>query len=1008
MKSFIDNVTEYINKTFVRLEDIEIIVPNKRTGTAILSSLCKHAEKISWAPKITPISSIFSKGSTVCIAENVILVYELYLAYKTVFCKDDLNDNTNFDDFYNFGETMLSDFDEIDKYLVDPHKLFRNIAEEKEIDVEFASYEKELIDTLQIFWKNVSAESLVNEKIKTLMLWEAMPDIYDRFKQQLHEKQIGYQGLMYRDFVENRMESTRFEASNYIFVGFSALNECEKSLFRHLRNISNMNNGKCLFFWDADKYYINDSNQEAGLFLRNNIKEFPLPSDFELCDSIKDIAKNKEVEIIEVPTPISQVKIVPELMKKFDKIDGNTAIVLGDEKLLIPLIYSLPSDKEINAEKEIMPESGYNITMGYPLSFTASANFVQIIMKLAMHRSENKTKSIVYLQRKDINAVIQHSFSHMAHGLKNDIKCISNILNESKIEFISIDSFRQHINKGSLFEYVFDTELMNKSFPEYVISTCRFVSEQIINGETYKTESDFMHKIITLFTSFSNALGEISFDKDKMYYKLMQSIIKQCNIPFEGKSENKMQILGFMETRSLDFDNIIMLSLNEDTFPKASTRESLIPYKLRKAFKMPSIEFQDSIFAYYFYRLLQRSKTIKMIYHTEGKVSHAEKSRFITQIEYELGLYEGKNGNVYHKSKSYEIHPAQPVTMEIDKSAHIDKIHKLLGCTQDNNKKGKTNGAYPNLINTYITCPMKFYFNYIEGLKEPENIGDDTSALDFGNLLHETCHFLYGNFIGKEILQSDYKDIKANIENAIVMAVKKVFKINNDDDLLKKAMSNVMIAPLRKYVHRIIDNDEKYAPFKILDLENTKYREEKKDDYQTKYKVGENTVVLKGILDRVDIKGDVIRVIDYKTSSITDDKKTYDERFWSAADFHSKEAAQVLIYSEIFSVLHPDKTIQPSIISVTNPNDYQLKHLIPRIGKDGKPGRMEKIGIDSYSGTKVLIQGKEINLRDDVNYNLRLILGELLDTKKKFTQTTNEDNCKYCPYKKLCNKQLVS
>ena len=1013
MKSFIDSVTEYLIGKFDDLHDVEIIVPNNRTNSAILSSLRKNVQEICWAPKITQISSVFSRGSKICKAEDIVIVYELFKIYKSAFGNtEDENKELSFDDFYNFGDTLLNDFDEIDKYLVDPHKLFKNIAEEKEIDVEFASFENELIETLQKFWKNVSEETLLENKFKTLALWEAMPNIYDALKQVLYEKHIGYQGLIYRDFIENRISTTDFNSKNYIFVGFSALNECEKKLFRHIRNTCLQNGGECLFFWDADQYYIKNKEQEAGLFLRNNIKEFPLPENFGVSDTIKKIGESNKIEIIEVPTPIAQVKLVPELLNEFDKLDGKTAIVLGDEKLLIPLIYSLPTCNST---------AGYNITMGYPLSFTASASFVQIIMKLAMHRSVNKSKSTVYMQRKDINDAIQHSFSRMVPKSHETISEISSTLIKSKIEYISIDVIKPQFAGNELLEHIFDYELMEKSFPEYVLNTCKYVYKHVLFLDSQKTERDFMYKIITLFTSFNNALrGEIAFSKDKMYYKLMQSMIKQSNLPFEGKSEEKMQILGFMETRSLDFDNIIMLSMNEGSFPKSSTRESLIPYSLRKAFNMPSIEYQDSIFAYYFYRLLQRSKNIKLLYHTEGKVSHAEKSRFITQIEYELGLYENPKDKDqalrFHKTKSYEIRPAQPIKMEVGKDEKTkEKIEQLLGCKP--NKNGKLGGAYPNLINTYITCPMKFYFNYIEGLREPENIDKDTSAVDFGNLLHESCHYLYDNYIGKEIEKQDFKKIKDNIDNAIKYAVGKVFEMESKDNaLIERAMSNVMISPLRRYIRRIVDLDEEYAPFTIIDLENTNIHQKENDDYRINYQIGDNKVVIKGIVDRIDKKRIftddaknqyVIRVIDYKTSNIDVNKRTYDEQFWTPEDLHKKEAAQVLIYSEIFAQLYPKgHTICPCIISVSKPDDNLL------IYKEQVEGKKypNKVSITSYTNTTIPCASDEndINLREDVNTNLIRILTEIMDPDAKFTQTENEDNCSQCIYKKICNKQVLS
>ncbi|MBQ4474841.1 MAG: hypothetical protein II935_01480 [Bacteroidales bacterium] len=708
MKSFIDSVQEYISRNFDDLQNVEIIVPNNRTGSTLLSSLKKNMTKVCWAPKITPIKNIFARNTKIREAENIVLTYTLY----NVFAKHiTISDGENsFDKFYNFGEILLSDFDDIDKYLVDPYKLFCNIADEKKIDVKFGDIEDNLVEILQTFWKNVSVNTIADKKIKSLELWQQMPDIYTDFTEALREKGIGYQGMIYRDFVENRMLQTDFDSENYVFVGFSALNQCEKSLFRHIRDITSSKNGKCLFFWDADKYYIENKDQEAGLFLRADLKEFPMPEGFNLSDSIKDLYNNKEIQVIEVPSSVAQTKIIPDLLKKQKNIDGRTAIILGDEKLLVPLIYTLPATLDIDGKAEPL---AYNITMGYPLSYTASASFVQIIMKLAMHRSENKSNGTTYFNRKDIFSTIMHSFSR-AYINKGIIERINSTITKSKIDYIDIEYIREQINSNELLKIIFDTAQMDESFPKYIISVCNFVYENILSYDSYKTESDFMHRIITLYTSFLNALGDdIAFERDNMYYKLMTSIIKKSNMTFNSDSDEPIQILGFMETRSLDFDNIIMLSMNEDTFPKSSYKDSMIPYNLRKAFSMPSIEFQNSIFAYYFYRLLQRSQHIQMLYCSEGKISHAEQSRFITQMEYELRDFDDTIKQKYHTTKSYEIRPSQTPPIEIEKNDHIKEIQDLLGYSDDEKTDTKEDiqikkGVFPKLINTYLKCPVSF------------------------------------------------------------------------------------------------------------------------------------------------------------------------------------------------------------------------------------------------------------------------------------------------------------
>lgn len=998
MKSFIDSVTDFlIDKYKCNFENVEIIVPNNRTGSAILSSLQKN-EKISvcWSPKITPIASIFEANSNYFKPKDeFILVYYLYNEYLKKFPNEKQN---GFDDFYSFGCILLDDFDDIDKYLVDPHKLFQNLAEEAEIKEKFGDIEDELVETLKKFWSCINEDSIKEKYQKTVNLWNAMPEIYDGFRTKLEEKNIGYQGYIYRDFVEKRMAFTEFKQTNYVFVGFSALNKCERLLFRHI--VEQKGKSNCLFFWDIDKYYIDNENQEAGLFLRQNCKEFPMPEGFEICDTIKNFKQRVEsseasLEIIEVPTPISQTKIIPSLLEKFDTVGGNTAIVLGDEKLLVPLIYSFENEQAEN----------FNITMGYPLSFTTSASFVQAIMTLAAHRYDSADGNKSYFLRKDLLTIVLHHFSAISHK-NNALNSITQKLNESKIEYFDIEQIKDEIAEIPLYEKVFDIAAMQESFPKYVLEASKFVYENLLVGKDYADESEFMYDIIRKFNIFNMVVEQVEaeangvelFKNDRTFYKLMMSIIKRSNLAFDDNEEersDKMQILGFMETRCLDFENVIMLSLNDGTFPKSTSRDSMIPYNLRKAWAMPTIEYQDSIYAYYFYRLLQRSKNVKMLYFTES-VQTSEKSRFITQIDYELGFYEGDK-HEYHTTKSYEVEPSLQGKIEIQKnSAIIAKIDSLFGVdNKQQNAGSERNGAYPIRINTYCECPLKFYFRYVVGLKEPDSIDKDTTAIDLGNLLHITMFNLYKPYIGEEV-STDIVDLLKNkmLDSALDVAICEVFKTGDDAGLFEKAKNNILVSPAREYAKKILAADRNYAPFVIYDLENYKVRKNTGDDYFIEYDVNGKTLVLKGIIDRIDIKDNVMRVVDYKTSKIDGTKRRYNENdFWIVDEksTHRKEALQVLIYSEIMSEIEKEKKydICPSIISVKE-NEYNLKTGSGRVIRD----------IVSYTGE---LNSGDI-LRDDVNMNLKSRLAELFDENKAFVQVENEKTCEYCDYNKLCTR----
>ena len=668
MKGFLQEVAETVIHNYKNLREIEIIVPNRRTSLFLKKYISESISETIWMPSITTIKDVFYSNSDYKDAEDIILIYRLY----KIFAKH-TGTNESFDDFYYWGEIILGDFDNIDKYLVDAEKLFSTIVDVKQIDAQFDGYEEDAIDIIKKFWHNVNQAQISKHKDSFLELWKAMSMIYRDFKKELSKDNIAYQGMIYRDVV-NLISKCNFEKTEYLIVGFNALNKCEKSIFKHLKS-----NNNASFFWDADKYFIDYKYQEAGRFIRENIKLFGSHPKNNIDDNIQNSPKN--IEVIMAPSPVSQTKMIAEILedwrKQDDFIPEKTAIILGDENLLIPLMFSIPNSIE-----------PYNISMGYPVKNSMSSNFISHLVSLQKHAQKSNAKIKFYF--KDVLALLNHSFLQVRYS-KEAKKLETQIIDD---KFIYIEAEILQIND---FLSLIFSKCNNdvKSISTYMYKTCAELMIQVSDHEEFYMEVEFINRISKRLNALNLCIIEdnIEFLKPDIYFRLISDFIRSLTLAFEGEPLEGMQVLGFLETRSLDFDRVIMLSINEGVFPKKSTAQSLIPYNLRKFYDLPSIEYQDSIFAYYFYRLFQKSKDIRIIYSSQGDDANSEASRFITQIKYEL------KQEIKFRSDGYKVLIDNKKNSFAKKTlVDIEKIKQHFHA-----------GVSPSAINTYINCKFSYY-----------------------------------------------------------------------------------------------------------------------------------------------------------------------------------------------------------------------------------------------------------------------------------------------------------
>lgn len=936
MDGFLNKVAKQILADEIGLQSQCIIVPNRRTGLFLRKEIISRTDKTSWMPEIITISEIFSSASELNIAEDLLLINKLYLVFR-----QHTGSTESFDEFYYWGEIILSDFDDIDKYLANAEKLFSTIADLGEIDRNFSEYDEQELEIIKRFWTNVNNADLSVHKQRFLDLWSKMWLIYSDFKKSLVEANIAYQGMLYRQIAENP-EKCQFDKNKYSVVGFNALNKCEKTVLRHLKSVKTTS-----FYWDYDEYYVKNEAQEAGRFLRDNLKLFGA----EIIETESRFRDNKcTVEVQMSPSPVSQVKMIDGILnewsKSFDFNPEKTAIVLGDENLLIPLMYSIP------------PFVGeYNVSMGFPLKNSASFGFVSHLVALRRNERKNQDKTLYYY--KDILAIVNHTFVQKLFA--DDADAINTRINSEKLIYSFPPDFCNN-------------EFLNAIFTERPVSTVemlrwftnvtKVLSSLLSANEEFAVENECMIKIFNRLNVIYDciAVGEIDTTKKEILFKIILNSLRTMSLAFEGEPLTGMQVLGFLETRNLDFDKVIMISLNEGVFPKKSAAQSMIPYNLRKFYELPSIEFQDSIFAYYFYRLLQRAKDVKILYSAQSGDGSSEMSRFISQIKYESNL------NITFKNVGYKVNLSayQPVFASANEDTKSKVVEHL------------TKGISPKAINTFLNCQFKYYLQYIKGLKELDKTEEAEDSAFFGRLFHSIMMKIYEPLIGKVLNVDDFKNIssESNLNEMRLDAIREVFNLKNKTEI-DAVNSKLIVDIVMKYVISMLNYDKESCPLTIRELEKT---------YAVPLQINcdQNSVpiaaFLKGNIDRVDLHNGIVRVIDYKTGSVKLDLKAISDLFSEDRKHDADIATQVFAYC----LMHDDKgaDVCPAVFNINElARDYDY-HFV-----------MEKNAIEVFS--------KE--LQQEFSDNLKALFVKMVNTHI-FEQTQIHDNCKYCIYKGICER----
>lgn len=938
MTTFIQQLVQEILKHHKdHLEDLCVVFPTRRAGLFFQKELSQSLNKPAWSPTIFSIQDFFMKMSGMNIPDSLTLLFELYESYREFFPAED------FSRFYAWGELMLKDFGDIDKYMADANKVFANVNDLHEIDAAF-ELEGEDLERLREFWKNFfnrDPSKLRNEFMNT---WKFLGNVYHSFQSRLRSRNIAYEGMAYRSLAEKMKQgdqSVQTEYSHIIFAGFYALAPTEQTIIHQL-----VKAGKATTYWDADSYYADDKYQESGKFFRNN----KLIDDKFLWkqDHFKDIPK--KIEFAGVPLLAGQAKyagnILEDLMKEKDFVSEKTAVILPDEKLLFPLLYSLPK-----ALKDI------NVTMGYPLRQTPLYNLFESLMVLQKNaRTSTEGETSFYFR--DILNIVNHSYIRQIAD-----KPIRKWLSGLDQNFIRLPRTRLIADgDGGLFSDLFVRIISVDGIFDWFRMILSRILESMKDQDFrfHKLESEFVYHFYTQLGRLEDIVKKDNHIKDiETFWKIFSEIIFSVKIPFTGEPLKGLQVMGFLETRVLDFDNVIILSVNEDVLPSSGNSPSFIPFNIRKAFGLPTYEEQHSVSSFHFYRLLQRAKNIYLIHNTETKaLTTGERSRFLLQIEHELMRKFPDSISLEQKVISTKIGREYIKEISIEKSPDVMKdLSKFLP-----SEAGRQSAFSASGLISYIACPLRFYFKYVAGLAEPEEQEEDMEAATFGKVLHKAMQYLYTDV--HEIDVSALGNLRKKVNDCVDQAIHNEFVAINQLEGKNILLRNV----IRELINRILDSEKLYIPFQILQLEK---------DVTAGFKLDEDREVkLFGIIDRVDEKSDVVRIVDYKTGRVEKKRPAMLEEYFTNPKM--KEQFQAMYYAYLTRIKMPGRKIKSGLLAMRDMSEgiWFLNDNVP------------------YSDEQFT----------EFETHLRGLLSEIFSTDKPFTQTEDLDRCQYCAYKSLCNR----
>ena len=950
MESFLKQVAaDLYSRKGGNLAKTAVVFPNKRASLFFNEYLAKQTDTPIWSPAYISISDLFRELSHYEVADSVKLVCELYKIFR-----QNTQSNETLDDFYFWGELLISDFDDADKNMVHTDQLFTNLQDMRAYMNDFTFMDEEQEAAIQQFFRNFSIEKRTALKERFISMWDVLGDIYTQFKTLLDQQGIAYEGMLYRDAIEN-LNTDDLPYETYVFVGFNVLNKVEHKLFSQLQDA-----GKALFYWDYDEFYMEKKHHEAGEFIKRNLKDFP--SAFQ-NSSLRFLNSPKEIKFISSPTENAQARYLPQWIREnLTEQEKETAIVLCNETLLQPVLHSFPDQvKHIN------------ITMGFPLSQTPIYSFLTTLLDLQIQGYNPKAGRY---SSDSVIAVLKHPYTcQLSSEAKNLVKELT-----TNNRFYPLPSeLAKDQTLALLFKPINGNLALTDYLKEALEEVTRIYRQEKQDSAFNQLYRESLFKAYTTINRFRTLIEEDGLQvQPETFRKLLVKVLSTTNIPFHGEPAIGMQVMGVLETRNLDFRHLILLSVTEGQLPKGGNNASFIPYNLRKAFGMTTIEHKIAVYAYYFYRLLQRAEKVTLMYNNSSEgLNRGEWSRFMLQF-----LIEWPHPIQQLTLKAGQT-PQSATTISIPKTPDVlAKMHQVYDLTY--NKRAKIS---PSALNCYLDCPLKFYLKYVANLQMPDEVNAEIDSATFGSIFHKTAEYIYqdltacNKLIIKEDIEKLLKD-DIRLEDYVDKAFKEIFfHIPQEEKPEYNGTQLINSAVIVRYIKQLLKHDLKYAPFTFVGTEL-----QVNEDVSIQTSEGTFQSRIGGYIDRLDSKDGTLRIVDYKTGGKADTPANV-EALFIPSDKRSNYIFQTFLYAAIMSKKQ-DLKVSPSLLYIHRAasDDYSP---VVCLGEPRKP----KEPVTDFS-----IYEEEF--RDRLNQ----LLQEIFSPELNFEQTNIENKCTYCDFKTFCKK----
>ena len=959
MESFLKLVAADLYKhTEGNLAHTAVVFPNKRAGLFFNEYLAQESDSPIWSPAYVSISELFRSLSPWEVGDPVKLVCELYKIFRR-----ETQSTETLDDFYFWGEMLISDFDDADKNKVDTDKLFSNLQDLRNIMDDYTFIDDEQEEAIRQFFQNFSIERRTALKERFISLWNVLGNIYKGFRESLASQNIAYEGMMYRHVIEH-LDVDKLPYEKYVFVGFNVLNKVEHTLFTQLKDA-----GKAVFYWDYDEFYMKENRQavthEAGEFIRRNLRDFPSPLSGEL---FKNLSKPKEVHYIASSTENAQARYLPQWIRNnLTTPEKETAVVLCNEALLQPVLHSLPAEVK-----------HVNITMGFPLSQTPVYSFLIALLELHTHGFNFKSGRYTF---QSVVTLLKHPYTRQLTGQ-------AELLEKELTRNNRFYPLPGELGKDEFLTRLFTPLSGNLNLCIRLSETLQQVAS-IYQANTSGTEDtdafnqlyrESLFKAYTTINRFRTLIEEDELTvQSETFRRLLVKILSTTNIPFHGEPAIGMQVMGVLETRNLDFRHLVLLSVNEGQLPKSGGDSSFIPYNLRKAFGMTTIEHKIAVYAYYFYRLLQRAERITLIYNTSSDgLNRGEWSRFMLQF-----LIEWPHPITRQFLEAGQS-PQGTSSITVEKTPDVMRQMQSLFDVRANPKAKFS----PSALNYYLDCPLKFYYRYVAGLSAPDEVSAEIDSATFGSIFHYAAEHIYkdltthGKVINKEALETLLRN-EVKLQDYVDTAFKKLFfNVPQNEKPEYNGVQLINSAVIARYLKQLLQNDLRYAPFTFIASE---MEVDEPIDIQTPKGVIKSRIG--GIIDRMDSKDGTLRIVDYKTGGDAD-TPPHVESLFIPDKKRSNYVFQTFLYAAIMCRKQPTMKIAPALLYIHRAATETYSPVI-QMGESRKP----KEAVEDFSKYE-----KEYRER------LQGLLEEIFNPEKSFTQTEIIEKCTYCDFKALCKR----